>query len=196
MRKQLRPFWSDDELTQVSARPYDHTRWEDHITRVRHTIDIVTMFAEGKHWHSAADLSCGDGAIIKGLYATGVIDFAVMGDLVSAAHVHPRFIGKIEDTLPKLVDEYPPFDLFVLSETIEHLMNPDEALRLIRDASKNLILSTPIAEGDGVGNEEHYWSWDVQDMSDMLLSAGWTSRDVNILSLPWYSYQIWTCTHD
>lgn len=195
MRKQLRPFWEDDQLGAIYPSAYDHTKWPDHIKRVSATIDITTMFAEGKLWHSAADLSCGDGAIIKGLYANGTIDFAIMGDYVSALHVHPRYRGLIQDTLPALVAEYPPFDLYVLSETIEHLKDPDDTLQLITHAAKNMVLSTPINETNQ-DNKEHYWSWSVQDMDDMLRDAGWTDRLVAILKGPWYDYQIWTCSHE
>jgi hypothetical protein len=196
MRRQLRPFMSPAELSEVYASPFDHTKWAEHVTRVQTTIDITTMFAEGKHWHSAADLSAGDGAIIKGLYANGVIDFAVMGDLVPQLHIHPRFQGLIQDTLPALVAEYPPFDLFILSETIEHLEDPDEILHLARDAAKNMVLSTPVNETKSQKNWEHYWSWDVQDVSEMLTNAGWTETDVTRLDCDFYTYQIWTCSHE
>lgn len=193
--RQLRPFWSDEELRRIYDHMYDHTNWQDHKKRIKTTIDIATMFAEGEHWHSAADLSCGDGAIIKGLYANGVIDFAVMGDFVPAAHTHPKFVGKIEDTVKELQAEYPPFDLYVFSETMEHLEAPQEMLFSLRDVAKNMILSTPIDE-DHQDNPEHYWSWGVQDVGDMLNTAGWTSKDVHILEGPWYNFQIWTASHE
>lgn len=194
--RQLRPFYTADELKNIYSEPYDHSKWPEHVTRVQHTIDVITLFAEGKHWHSAADLSCGDGAIIKGLYANGVIDFAVMGDLLPGFHVHPRFVGKMEETVLSLQEEYPPFDLFVFSETIEHLEDPQGMLFHLRDVSRNLVLSTPINETRHHKNWEHYWSWDVQEMSDMLDTAGWTSKEVNVLYGDFYDFQIWTASHE
>lgn len=194
MRRQLRPFWSPDEIRDIYHKQYDHIQWPEHKQRVQATIDIATMFADGKGWSSAADLSCGDGAIIKALYANGVIDFAVMGDVAAGLHIHPRYLSLIQDTLPALVAEYPPFDLYVFSETIEHLEDPDATLRQIRDAARNMVLSTPVSEEDVHGNQEHYWSWDTTDIREMLLTAGWMDCQVNIMPCDFYTYQIWTCS--
>jgi hypothetical protein len=89
-------------------------------------------------------------------------------------------------------------DLFVLSETLEHMDDPDDLLRQIRMFSRYLFLSTPINEVETSGNLEHYWSWGTNDLHQMLMDAGWTP-----LELRWlvpestrtlehaYHYQLW-----
>lgn len=182
MRIRLRPKYSDEELAKIYATPHAHARWQDHRQRVRSTIAVAGFFEDVK---SVADLSAGDAAIINSLD----IPTKYIGDFAPRYEFH----GAIEKT----IDEIPNVDLFILSETLEHLDDPDAVLAKIRTKTHYLVLSTPDGE-DNPGNPEHYWGWDSQGVRQMLVNAGFSSEVFCSLKFDSpaliYNYQIWGCS--
>jgi hypothetical protein len=140
---------------------------------------------------SVADLSCGNAYIANTLVERHGHEWTRLyrGDFAPGY----EFTGPIEQT----IDEIPDVDVFVLSETIEHLDDPDAVLRQIRAKAKALILTTPDGEDNDL-NDQHYWGWDTEAMKYMLLNAGWNPETLTTLSFHdpvyIYTYQIWTCT--
>lgn len=189
-RARLRPKYTDGQLQQIYPAPHDANNWEDHKIRVRQTValgkEAKMPFAGGR----IADLSCGNGKIATDL-AEHFSAEPFLGDLAYAPGM--LYHGPIERTIDQLG---PNVDLFILSETIEHLDDPDAVLAKIRKRSKQLLLSTPINER-GNGNPEHYWGWDQKAVFLMLSMAGWkpTIRtDLCFMSVEFpYDYQIWLC---
>jgi len=185
VRKQLRPFYDEQGLARVYARGYDHTRWPDHIQRVKRTAEMLAAMQPS----SVADLSCGDAGVVN---QAGLGCPVWLGDLTGDY----EFRGPIEKTILTV----PPVDVFVCSETLEHLRDPDLVLRLIRGKAQRLLLSTPAGE-TGDENPEHYWGWTPEDMRVMLSQAGWTPdgpypQDQPDLFWPaqgYYVFQIWSC---
>jgi hypothetical protein len=180
MIKRLRPKWSDAELKKIYATPHDHTAWQDHILRVNKTLEIAQGIDGVK---SVADLSAGDAFIIiaLGLSETYIGDYA------------PRYeyTGPIEQT----IEQIPNVDLFICSETLEHLDNPVDVLKQIRQKTKYLLLSTPHAKFHDV-NPEHYWAWDKDGIAELLAEAGFETVSFELLELAdkyYYDYQIWVC---
>lgn len=183
MRTRLRPAYSPEQLAHVYTTPHDHTRWPDHLLRVDVTIQVARWLAALNGCRSVADLSCGNAAIARSLG----MDTVILGDF-AAGYEHR---GPIEDTIGQI----PAVDLFVCSETVEHLDDPDAVLRKIRAKARHLVLSTPIDEADD-GNPEHYWGWGTADVGDMLQAAGWQAVSLTEVKLrpTWtYDYQIWAC---
>lgn len=157
MRARLRPAHTPAELGRLYAVPHDHRRWDDHRTRVERTIALAREHVGAAR--SGADLSCGSGAILAGLE----VEVRHFGDY-APGYEHT---GPLERTL----DEIPPVDVYVCCETLEHLDDPDAALRGIRDRAKTLVLSTPVDAWDD-DNPEHYWAWSREDVERMLAAAG------------------------
>lgn len=185
MRVRLRERHSDAELQRIYAVPHDSSHWRDHLIRV----DTTIQTAKWMGGRSVADLSCGDSRIASSLG----IDTVYLGDYAPGY----QFTGPIEKT----IFEVPEVDLFILSETIEHVDDPDLVLRLIRNRAKMLVLSTP--DGEGItspdpGNEEHYWGWTSSDMHAMLVEAGWNPKvhqSINFYDPAFiYNFQIWGCS--
>lgn len=160
-RRRLRPAYAPEQLADLYAAPHDHTRWEDHRMRVGVTIEAAKWFVRRGDVHTVADLSCGDAAIAKALD----VDELILGDY-APGYDHT---GPIEDT----IEQIDPVDLFVCSETLEHLDAPDHVLRRIRAKTRYLVVSTPVDAGMDA-NPEHYWSWDRQGVERMLTGAGFT----------------------
>lgn len=178
MRARLRPAWSEAELKEMYRVPHDHARWPDHVERVEQTIRLAKDLTPGPP--VVADLSCGDAAIARALDAK----ITILGDLAPGYEI----TGPIERTIMFV----PYADLFICSETAEHLDDPDTVLRKIRDSSMALVLSTPLSEFESV-NPEHYWAWDHDGMREMLEEAGWTPEIQRDVIHPLARYQLWGC---
>lgn len=181
MRRQLRPLRTPAEDALLYAARYDHTWWADHRARVAHTAAILAAMAPA----SVADLSCGDGAIVAAA-RPGCPVF--LGDLTPGW----PYCGPVECT----ISEIPAVDVFVCSETLEHVQDPAGLLALIRGKAARLLLSTPAGEDDD-RNPEHYWGWDTGDLDAMLATAGWAQRTVELFTPEpepaYYTFQIWRC---
>lgn len=191
MRVRLRDDPTPGELAELYPEPHDARRFGyGHGLRVAMTIQLAALRALGGR--SIADLSCGNGDVV-----TGVNDLrqregrrpliAYMGDFAPGWPIH----GPIEAT----IDQIPDVDVFVCSETIEHLTDPDAVLRAIRAKAQCLVLSTPIGETTR-GNPEHLWGWDQAGVAEMLTDAGFdpaAGQRVDLILPPdqGYHYQVW-----
>jgi hypothetical protein len=184
-RVRLRPAYSPERLAEVYATPHDHCGWSDHRLRVAATIEVARWLAEEDEGvRSAADLSCGDGAVLRGLK----VEDRHFGDLAPG---YPH-TGPVEETIQQI----PPVDLFVSAETVEHLDDPDAVLKAVRGRTRLLVLSTPVDAFDD-DNAEHYWAWSRTGVEDMLFAAGFevavfTAVDFRPMGLP-YCFGIWGC---
>lgn len=179
---------------------YRHDFWPDHVERVKASADLIEKYRS--QIRSAADLSCGDGALLNMI--SHRLTRAVLGDLngvpVSAAvSCRARVLETIgHAALPESLTHLDPVDLFILSETLEHMDDPDDLLRRLGDVARYLFVSTPLEESADSGNLEHYWSWGQADVHRMLEAAGWSPLELELLrpvstrNLPGaYTYQLW-----
>ena len=184
MRVRLRPAPGPKEMQALYPTPHDHTRWADHIIRVDQTIRMAEQLLP--RGGTVADLSCGDAAIARSLEQTHGAH-AILGDFAEGY----EYCGRIEETALCIAPD--AVDLWILSETLEHLDDPELVLELIRKRARRLILSTPAGER-GAGNPEHLWGWDCEDIGRMLAHTGWTPIDYKLLEHPAggiYNFMIW-----
>jgi hypothetical protein len=134
--------------------------------------------------NSVADLSAGDAAIINAIPAAT----KYIGDFAPGY----EFQGTIDET----IDLIPKVDLFICSETIEHLDDPEATLLKIRAKTKAIIITTPDSETDDK-NPQHYWGWDSTGVQELLEATGFKPVIFNILkfndSVFNYDYQFWGC---
>lgn len=186
-RKRLRPAYSPGELARIYATPHDHTKWQDHQLRVAATVEVGKWMGQAGGFRSAADLSCGDAAILRGI--GDVAGHLHLGDFAPG---YP-YTGPVEETIHLI----PPVDLFVLAETLEHLDDPDKVLAAIRLNTRTLLLSTPVDAWDDP-NDEHYWAWSRADVEEMLTAAGfevtvYSAVDFRMYGHGCYQFGIWGC---
>jgi len=183
--KQLREFYTAKELIEVYPTPHDHVIYgRGHGIRVNVTIQLAKDMAYQAEAKSVADLSCGNGAIAKALNA----DKTILGDYAEGY----EYSGPLEVNLKKIEN----VDLYICSESLEHVEDPSSVLKLIRSKSQTLVLSTPIDAWYDT-NEEHYWAWGKQDVEMLLRNAGWTPDvfvmlDTTVFGEP-YIYAMWGC---
>jgi hypothetical protein len=178
-RERLRGAYGQKDLEDLYRSPHNHAGFHDHILRVQATIAVAKWLGPIE---AAADLSAGDATIINALDAQK----RYIGDFAPGY----KFSGPIEETI-KLI---PQVDLFICSETLEHIDNPEIVLSSIRSKTKHLLLSTPDGE-TGTGNPEHYWGWDSECIKEMIIEAGFEPMCLSLIRLREYGYaydyQIW-----
>jgi hypothetical protein len=180
MRKRLREKYTEEQLKLVYAKPHEHHHWEDHKIRVEYTIEVAKQI---QGVESVADLSAGDATIINALNVSNKF----IGDFAPKY----EFEGAIEET----IDLIPKVDLFILSETLEHIDDPEYVLKKIREKTNKLLLTTPEGKFDDT-NPEHYWAWDNEAIRKLLISTGFIPVRYDKLELAdkyYYDYQIWVC---
>lgn len=182
-RVRLRPAWSPEKLAELYSALHDHHGFQDHRLRVAATISVAQWLASPSI-PRAADLSCGDGAILSAIPAAT----RIFGDFAPGY----EYTGPIEQTISAI----PLVDLFVCCETLEHLDDPDAVLGLIRSKARFMLLSTPV-EAWRDDNPEHYWAWSRADVEEMLDAAGfavvvYAECDFTPSGLP-YRFGIWGC---
>lgn len=187
MIQRLRPAWNADELAKIYDEPHDHNRYgHGHHLRVEATKVLAKWVRDASQSSSVADLSCGNGEIATSLGFGPRL--TILGDYAPGYGI----TGPLEETLRRIND----VDIYICSETLEHLDDPTAALFQMRDASEHLVLSTPInAWGDE--NGEHYYAWDREGVESLLVGAGWEpvmfmTVDSTVLGEP-YEYGLWAC---
>lgn len=182
-RERLRPAHPAELLGKYYAQPHEHFGNADHRIRVAITIQVAKALVGSVE--SAADLACGDAAIICAVPAKRRYwgDFAPGWPLA----------GPIDET----INQIPHVDLFVCTETIEHLDDPDTVLKAIREKTTYLLLSTPVGCFHDT-NPEHYWAWDREAVENMLHTAGFSvatyvELDLTAAGPDHYVFGIWGC---
>lgn len=198
MIRRLRPLPDAAALATMYAEPHDHMRWGGvggHRERVEATIALAKATLGPWDRSVIADLSCGNGAIAEALaHDDTVLHLGDMAGMPGMREVlaDVGYHGPIEQTLLDL----PHVDLFICSETIEHLDNPPTVLAGIRERADRLLLSTPIGCWDD-DNPEHLFAWDRDGVESMLVVAGWRvvaydQVDGTAFGGP-YVFGIWVC---
>jgi hypothetical protein len=178
-RTRLRPAVDDTAAFYLHRYPngYDHRVWLDHQERVPATVDFAVAALATEPGQppvrTIADLSCGDGALALSLAVRlNCPDRPFLGDVNSASGMGDLDVsGSLPDTLEALPAG--GVDLFVCSETLEHLDDPERFLHLLRPLTRYLLVTTPEDE-TGSGNPEHYWGWDSAFMHFLLVNYGFT----------------------
>jgi 2-polyprenyl-3-methyl-5-hydroxy-6-metoxy-1,4-benzoquinol methylase len=174
----------------------DNSLWRDHIERALVTGAVIAWLNPD----SICDPACGDGAVLAEAYRLRPFGRAVMADFskpnidrLRPAFPHHKRVGTILDTLGAFSGTT-IYDCIVLTEILEHLADPDEVLRVARSRGRTLVISTPIDETADYDNPEHLWGWGVEDIREMLATAGWTPTSFTMLSWPvfQYTFQIWS----
>lgn len=184
----LRELPTLEEMLKLYQKPHDHRLYgHGHHLRVEQSIIFARWVWDWKNLTSVADLSCGNGAIAMSLNANS--ENLHLGDYADGYN----YSGPIEET----IDQIPSVDLYICSETIEHLDRPKDVLSKIREHSKWLFLSTPVDNWEDT-NDEHLWAWSRSDVESLLSEASFTPRIFGMLDSTVigeaYNYGMWVCS--
>ena len=177
----------------------DNNAWPDHQLRTLVTAGLIAW----KKPESIIDPACGDGSIVLESMKLHRPNKVVLSDISSksiasiAEKKKPskNTVIKVQDIVDALTGPE-SFDLVVLSETLEHLGNPDTILSMARDKGTMLIASSPqMRKAQVDSNKEHLWMFDAEGYRGMLMKAGWDPINKTTLEFKSeYDFQIWVCT--
>lgn len=179
----LRPTPTGDELAAMYPAPHDHRAYgAGHDLRVRASIAVGQWLADDCDAALVADLTAGVGTIASGIAHPRGAD-VILGDLATTGQ-------RIEDSAQALE----PVDVYICTETLEHLDDPAAALDLIRAKARRLLVSFPHRD-DVDDNPEHLWQWTVTEAEALLHETGWRPLTSLVLQVPDgpYRYSIWGC---
>jgi len=175
----------------------DNNVWPDHQLRTLVTAGLIAW----KKPERIIDPACGDGSIVMASTELHRPTKAVLSDISTKSiaaiskNKPPKYIQvKVQDIFDALKGPE-DYDLIVLSETLEHLSDPDTILSLARDRGKMLVASSPQMRKTQVdSNKEHLWMFDAEGYRGMLMKAGWDPINKTTLEFTSeYDFQIWVC---
>lgn len=129
--------------------------------------NLCVAFGEGFGYvESIADLAAGDGRIPKALGSFSSVE-PILGDYGDWGYPYQ---GTYQETVPRIE----PVELFVSTNTLEHLEDPEADLSLIRTKCDKMLLSCPIDEWDAGG--QHLWAWSREGVEEIFTHAGFTQE--------------------
>jgi hypothetical protein len=183
--QRLRPTFSFGELVSIYGHKYDHRVWPDHIVRIEQTTDFTKrLLVQAGLSESAADLSCGDGAVLDALS----VSRKFYGDFTPGYEL----TGDIMETIQQI----PVVDVFINTETLEHVDDPGTLLKAIREKTRLLVLSTPVNAWND-DNLQHLWAWSREDVEEMLTIANFeivAYKEIGFKSAgSVYDFGVWGC---
>lgn len=190
--ERLRPAHTPERLAELYATPHDPAKGIGHRERIDLSLAFARAIVPGVERLIVADLSCGQGAKLAHGLSTGTLHLGDVAVLPATLGATAKYCGPIEQT----IDLIPDVDLFVCTETLEHLDAPVDVLRQIRGKARRLLLSTPInAWFDREANQEHYWAWDREGVEQLAADAGWAVEVFMELDTRpfggWYQFGTW-----
>lgn len=168
--------------------PDDHPHLENCPNPWVYWDHIIAMGKGFGKVRSIADMSCGDATVARALAEYSGIE-PILGDYAAGY----QYQGLLTQTVPKLS----VVELFVCTNTIEHLDDPDNDLKLIREHCEKMLLSCPVEEWNEPSGG-HYWAWDREAVEAMLEEAGfkvsaYTELDLTPFWNPHCKHGIWAC---
>src|SRR5690349_20066696 len=139
----LRPRPTFAELAQMYPAPHDHRIYgRGHHERVEATIALAGKVLDlpNRQIGPVGDLSCGNGVIARTLQPFAPLRH--LGDFAGGEYQvgEQGYIGPLEQTIELM----PEVEVYICSETLEHLDDPVSVLAQIRRKAVHLLLSTPL----------------------------------------------------
>lgn len=179
--RKLRRFHDAETLKRIYDHMYNPNVWPEHKQRIETTAAVANQLIADLGLKTCADYSAGNRALALRLRGLTMLDTC---DYFGSGRMEER------------IDEMEPVDLYLCTETIEHLEAPWTVLEKLATKARQLVLSTPLDENPKIGNYEHYWSFTEEDVEQMLWQSGWAPHPgcpTILFQKSWtYTYQIWT----
>jgi trans-aconitate methyltransferase len=168
------PEWTTAAWYEGRARA-PHLEQPGHRDRLLAAADYVAWCVEARGSRTAVDLGCGDGGLLSVLSRFPFKSFACWGyDLSPEAVEAARADRGVRAELLDFVAEEPLWaDVAVLTETLEHLVDPHAMLRRVRGHASFVVASSPRMETAERHYEFHAWAWDAPGYLAMFAAAGW-----------------------
>ena len=171
-----------------------NARWADHQARTLVTAALIAWLKP----ESVLDPACGDASIVAAANLLRPIAHVHLADISEPSVLRvPQTTGfkaAVSDIFDA-IEASPNVDVVVLTETLEHLADPDQIAALARGKGRYLVASSPVMRAGQVDhNSEHLWMFDRTGYEAMLTDAGWRVEQFTFLSFPSeYDFGVWVC---
>lgn len=151
-----------------------HLEQDGHRERLYEAERHVTAAAVNFGVETVVDLGCGDGGLLSLLQdrmACWGYDLSPVA--VRAAQDDRGVDARLLDAVaqPESVEWG---DLAVLTEMLEHLVDPHGYLAEVRKHTSVIVASSPGLETDQSHYEFHTWAWDLPGYAAMFATSGWS----------------------
>lgn len=121
------------------------------------------------------DLGCGDGGLLSLLRAQAIRCWGYDFQPSNVAGWAERGVdGRAADVFGADRDAVEVGDVAVMTEVLEHLANPHEAVRWVGERARYLVASSPWRESPAQHDECHAWAWDFAGYADLMRQGGFT----------------------
>jgi 2-polyprenyl-3-methyl-5-hydroxy-6-metoxy-1,4-benzoquinol methylase len=151
-----------------------------HQPRLNAALDLVCkrwLELTPTHRTVIADLGCGDGGLLQQIRHILPSDIDVYGYDFQPSNVDGWRERDLLDVCQSLNvvkewDRVVNADIYVATEVLEHLEEPYDLLRKIRQRGASLVCSSPWMEHEGNIDACHNWAWDMPGYVSMLEECG------------------------
>lgn len=162
------PVWTTPEWYEPIERA-PHLEQPAHAHRIYAARDLVRRAVE-LGAISVSDLGAGDGGLLSLLTDLQAWGYDLMPANVWAA-IHVRHVAVSRRNF--LTDAVQYGDCVVLTEVLEHLIDPHGVLRDLPEVARFVVASSPNNETWASRYEFHTWGWDMNGYRNLFEGAGW-----------------------
>lgn len=121
---------------------------------------------------TVVDLGAGDGGLLSLIQQHPRVD--CWGYDLQPSNIKGAIERGVDVTLTDFDDDIRWADIVVISEVLEHLVDPHGMLRRIHDSgARYLVATSPYTETADSHYEHHLWAWDLDGYRTMIEAAGW-----------------------
>lgn len=167
-----------------------HLEQEPHRSRLLATAQFVQLAIEHHGVKDVIDLGAGDGGLLSLL--TDVSGIAVGFDLQQTNVDYGRNNRMVNLHKWDVVAEFPtPWcdpngrdrTLVVMTEMLEHLVDPHGFLRTVAKHAQHLVASSPYKETGNSHYGFHTWAWDKPGYRELMAQAGYQQKAVRSVDI-------------
>jgi trans-aconitate methyltransferase len=177
-------FYRDREVADHIHEPGHRERLLRALHDVLYLLDIDAEAA------TVGDFGCGNGGLLYELYRRRPDVEAWGYDLSPKAVEHARQVYGVDVSLCDFTaDAIRMPSIAIVTETLEHLVDPEALLTKLRDGGvKWIVASVPANETAAPHYEFHLWAWDGPAFNAMFRKLGYTV-------IAHYSVAVASCQH-
>lgn len=149
-----------------------HLEQAGHRDRLLLTAEFANWLATTHELCTVSDLGCGDGGLLFLLAGQGFT--AAWGYDLSPEAVKGARERGVDAVQLDVVNGRPRLgELVVVTEILEHLIDPHAYVRRLSEGASCLVASSPWNESDASHYEFHTWAWDRDGYRALFEDNGW-----------------------
>lgn len=165
-----------DDIFYKNREEADHIHQENgHRQRLLEVVEMVKKITKNRKQTRIVDLGCGNGGLLHELQELGYKNIKGYDLQPSNVEGSKKYNVPVEYLdFVNNIENIENANIYILTEVLEHLVDPHKLLSDIKDKCKYVIASTPWNETDTSHYEYHLWAWTDGSLADVFRDAGYT----------------------